>query len=235
MVTKGHVIADVGTDHAYLPIYLVSEGISPKAVASDVSTAAVQKASAHVQEAGLSDQISVCVRDGLIGYSPLEADTLVITGMGGPLIIRILEDSKETAFSFKEIILSPQSEIASVRRWLYQQGFCLTDEALIRDGDHDYFVLKLCPPQEGQTDVYASFTDDKMKRITAYRFGPILLTRKDPVLKDYLKREIGRLDKAIACVKEGISREAGERKHHRLRQLEDEKEAACSALMSLTI
>ena len=233
MVTRGHVTADVGTDHAYLPICLVSEGISPKAIASDVSKAAALKASAHVREAGLSDKINVFVRDGLTGYIPFEADTLIISGMGGPLMIRILENSIETALSFKEMILSPQSEIASVRRWLYQQGFCLTDEALIRDGDHDYFILKLCPPQEGQSDAYASFDNDG--QMTAYRYGPILLARKDPGLKDYLNREIGRLDKAIAGVSKGINREAGERKNQRLRQLEDEKEAACSALMLLTI
>ena len=235
MVTRGHVTADVGTDHAYLPIYLVAEGISPRAVASDVSKAAALKASAHVRDAGLSDRITVSVRDGLKGYSPSEADTLVITGMGGPLIIRILEESIQTALSFKEIILSPQSEIASVRRWLYQNGFCLTDEALIRDGDHHYFILKLCPPEEGQDDVYSSFADDGQKHSNAYRYGPILLARKDAALKDYLTREIGRLDQAIACVSKETDREATERNIQRLRQLESEKEAACSALMSLII
>ena len=235
MVTKGHVTADVGTDHAYLPIYLVSEGISPHAIASDVSKAAALKASAHVRDAGLSDKISVFVRDGLTGYSRFEADTLVISGMGGPLMIRILENRKETVLSFKEIILSPQSEIASVRRWLYHQGFCLTDEALIRDGDHDYFILKLCPPQAGQPDAYASFGDDGQRRIMAYRYGPILLARKDPALKEFLTREIARLDKAIACVSKGTNREPTERKNQRSRQLKSEKEAACSALMSLTI
>lgn len=235
MVTKGHVTADVGTDHAYLPIYLVNEGISPQVIASDVSKAAVMKASAHVQEVALTDKINVFVRDGLNGYRPFEAETLVISGMGGPLMIRILGSAKETALSFKEIILSPQSEIASVRRWLYQQGFCLTDEALIRDGDHDYFILKLCPPQSEQADVYASFADDMQERTIAYRYGPILMARKDPALKDYLKREIVRLDKAIACISKGTNREATERKNQRLRQLESEKETACSALMSLTI
>lgn len=235
LVTKGHVTADVGTDHAYLPICLVSEGISPRVIASDVSKAAALRASAHIQEAGLSDRISVFVRDGLNGYRPFEAETLVISGMGGPLMIRILESSKETALSFKEIILSPQSEIASVRRWLYQQGFCLTDEAMVRDGDHDYFILKLCPAQEGQADVYATFDDDGQGRTIAYRYGPILMARKDPVLKDYLVREIERLDQAIACVLKGTDREVTDRKNQRLRKLESEKETACSALMSLTI
>ena len=111
MVREGSVVADVGTDHALLPVSLVRSGVCPRAAASDISCDAARRAEKNVREAGLADRISVHVRDGLNGYESGDADVLVISGMGGPLMIRILSENPDLTESFGEMILSPQSEI----------------------------------------------------------------------------------------------------------------------------
>ena len=227
LVTRGTSAADIGTDHAYLPIALVSEGICPRAVASDISPAAAAGAADHVSQAGLSERIAVCVRDGLNGYEKGKEDTLVISGMGGPLIISILESERDIAGSFKEMILSPQSEVASVRRWLFYNGYCLTNERIVRDGKHDYFIMKARIGEE------KSYAQDAAARAAGFLYGPILLRRKDPVLTSFVRREISRLDKAAQEILSSGQDLSG-RRLERLKALETEKEAACTALMLLT-
>ena len=91
-VPKGSNIADIGTDHGYVPIYLVREGQAEHAVAMDVRKGPLERARAHVAEAGLGSRIDVRLSDGLAGLKPGEADCVVIAGMGGELIIHILEE-----------------------------------------------------------------------------------------------------------------------------------------------
>ena len=120
MVTAGYTLADIGTDHAYIPIYLVEHQIVPRAVAMDINEGPLDRARAHVEKHGLTGQIALRLSDGMKELRPGEAQSAVIAGMGGALMIRILQDSKETVESLRECILQPQSEIAKVRAFLLQ-------------------------------------------------------------------------------------------------------------------
>ena len=94
-VTPGHRIADVGTDHGYVPIYLVKNGLCPSACAMDVNKGPLARAAEHIGQEGLSDKIATRLSDGLAGLAPDETDTVVIAGMGGELILRIVPDSEK--------------------------------------------------------------------------------------------------------------------------------------------
>ena len=123
MVTAGNCLADVGTDHGYVPIYLYERNIIPHAIAMDVNKGPLERATLHIAESGMKEAIETRLSDGLAALKPGEADSVVIAGMGGPLIIRILSTYPEVTDSLKELILQPQSEIPEVRMWLYEHGY----------------------------------------------------------------------------------------------------------------
>jgi tRNA A22 N-methylase len=148
MVTPGSRLADIGTDHAYLPIWLVAEGRCPAAIAADLRQGPLLAAQAHVCEAGLGGVICLRLSDGLKEIAPGEADTITITGMGGPLICRILADGRAVARSAKELILSPQSDVPEVRRFLLGHGFIITDETMVREDGKYYVIIKAEPDED---------------------------------------------------------------------------------------
>lgn len=108
-VPEGDRVADVGTDHGYVPIWLVGTGRCPGAVAMDVRQGPLDRARAHIRESGLEDKIQVRLCDGLSGSIPGEVDTVVIAGMGGELMLRILEEGRHMWESTAHFVLSPQS------------------------------------------------------------------------------------------------------------------------------
>ena len=95
LVTKGASVADIGTDHGYIPIYLIEQGISPKAIALDINKGPLERARMHIVGHGLKDRIETRLSDGLEAVMPGEVDTMIAAGMGGGLIIKILTEGKE--------------------------------------------------------------------------------------------------------------------------------------------
>ena len=124
LVTAGYRVAGNGTDHAYIPIFLLASGKIPGAAAMDVNEGPLERARCHIEENGLSEKISLRLSDGLAGLRPGEAESVVIAGMGGGLIIRILTEGAEALKYVKECVLQPQSEIEKVRAFLLKEG-CL--------------------------------------------------------------------------------------------------------------
>ena len=112
------VVADIGCDHGFVPIYLVKQLISPKAIAMDIGKGPLQRAAGHIQESGLEDRIETRLSNGMEQLKIGEVDTVILSGIGGPLMIQILEAGKEVVQSLKELVLSPQSEVEEVRRYL---------------------------------------------------------------------------------------------------------------------
>ena len=124
LVTEGASVADVGTDHGYIPIYLIQEKIASRVIAMDINKGPLERArDTYSEEQGLSDRIETRLSDGTQALVPGEADTLITAGMGGGLVIHILEDGKEVISQMKTCILQPQSEIDKVRRYLTQEQF----------------------------------------------------------------------------------------------------------------
>ena len=118
LVTDGYRLADIGTDHAYIPIFLVSTGKIPAAVAMDVNRGPLLRAEENIRTYGLEKRIATRISDGFAALEKNEADSAVIAGMGGLLTIRILKEGADTVRSLKECILQPQSEIGHFRRFL---------------------------------------------------------------------------------------------------------------------
>lgn len=140
-VKDGGVVADIGTDHGYIPIYLVKEKRAVSAIAMDVRMGPLSRAKEHIAEYGLEKQISVRLSDGLEKLCPNEADTVVIAGMGGELMIRILQQGRHMWDSVKQWVLSPQSELAQVRRFLAEQGFRIEKEDMLEEDGKFYVIL----------------------------------------------------------------------------------------------
>ena len=111
LVTRGNRLVDVGCDHGYLPVSLYLDGKIPGAIAMDVRKGPLSRAQEHISQYGLDAYIETRLSDGLEALKPGEGDTLVIAGMGGPLMERILTDGAEVRESFREMILQPQSDI----------------------------------------------------------------------------------------------------------------------------
>ncbi len=127
---RGGRVADIGTDHAYLPIYLVSEGISSEALACDINEGPIRSARANIAAAGLEGRIGTLRTDGLVGVEAFRPDDVMIFGMGGELIARILSDAPWLKSENVGLILQPMTRIATLRAWLLENGFEITGETI---------------------------------------------------------------------------------------------------------
>lgn len=134
--------ADIGTDHGKLPVYLLREGISKKVIASDKSEASCQKAREICVLYGLEGKMEVRRSDGLQEFAPYEADSIIISGMGGILMKKILEEGLAVTVSARELILSPHRDLALVKEFLADIGFSLTDEIKFTDKNKEYSVIR---------------------------------------------------------------------------------------------
>lgn len=180
LITNNASVADIGTDHGYLPIYLVKTGRAKRVIACDLRKKPLEKAIKNAAEAGVSDMIDFRLSDGLEALEPGEAKTLVICGMGGFAIQKILikgfESGKIPAGT--DFVLSPHTDRESLSRFLYENGFKLDEEILLHE-KAAYYILWKC-----------SF--DGVRRVVSaadHAYGAILLERKEQELKSYLLRE----------------------------------------------
>ncbi|MDE7016735.1 MAG: class I SAM-dependent methyltransferase [Lachnospiraceae bacterium] len=213
-VSPGYNICDVGCDHGFVPIYLVQQGISPRALAMDARKGPLRQAKEHVAACGLDGYIETRLSDGLHAYQPGEADTLICAGMGGKLMKRILEEDREKTDSFKELVLQPQSDIPMFRAFLRRQGYQLIEENIIEE-DGKFYPMMKAVKREGKDPSAAdrgtvgmtgiqnetmtlreSFDAAWISRMED-RYGPLLLRKKHPVLRRYLEREIGIADAVL--------------------------------------
>lgn len=145
LVTEKNTVCDVGCDHGYVPVYLVQEGISPKVIAMDVNKGPLERAREHIACSKLGAYIETRLSDGLAALLKGEAQTLIIAGMGGRLMVRILEEGWEKAASMEELILQPQSDIAFVRQFLRKKGFAATAEDMVLEDGKYYPMMKVKP------------------------------------------------------------------------------------------
>lgn len=205
MVTPGNRLVDVGCDHGYLPIALTLRQVIPSAIAMDVRPGPLMRAEENIDAYGLNPYIQTRLSDGLEKLEPGEGETLSIAGMGGPLMERILAHNKETSRSFRELILQPQSEIGNFRRFLLKNGFHLTEEDIVFEDGKYYFVLKAVPVEESSEEDY---------RDIDYHYGRLLLQNKNPILYQFLERELRK--------NEAIGEQLAENEHVAARARRDE-------------
>ena len=177
LITPTLTVADVGCDHGYLSIYLLQNNITDKVIASDVRKGPLSRAEENVKLYGLDGKIELRLSDGLKNYKPGEVDSVVMSGMGGNLMIKILEESKSVIEGVKELILQPQSEIAGLRHYLSDNGFMIISESMVYE-DYKYYPMMKAVHDKMNWDKEVYFI-----------YGKILLKEQDPVLHQYLIAE----------------------------------------------
>ena len=180
-VTDGNRLADVGTDHGYIPIYLLQAGRIPSAIAMDINEGPLQRAKEHIVQYGLESYIETRLSDGVDALEPGEADSILIAGMGGGLVMHILSDGEAVCRQAKELILQPQSELERVRSYLWLNGYVILEENMILEDEKFYPMMRV---------VYQNILDKESAENELFcRYGKYLLKQKHMVLKEYLKRE----------------------------------------------
>ncbi|MBO6158328.1 MAG: SAM-dependent methyltransferase [Firmicutes bacterium] len=188
---KGTCLADVGTDHAYLPIEAVRRGLFSGALALDVRKGPLERAEAHIRQACLQDRVFTRLSDGFEALNRGEADAALIAGMGGPLMLRILTegvaDGKLSGLS--QLVLEPQSELNLVRRTIHtlanEEGrWQIRKEKLVKDRDKFYFILIL-----GFGADSTSFADESPCMKEDWSYSPFLIRARDMLYLEYLKKK----------------------------------------------
>lgn len=188
-VPTGAVVADIGSDHAYLPCYLVHKGIAARAVAGEVVQGPFDSAVRQVRTEGLTDKITVRLADGLAAVEDTDGVTAVtIAGMGGPLIVSILEKHPQALKTVTRLILQPNIHAKAIREWALANGWALQDEVILEEDGKVYEVLVL---QRGEMKLTEAQT----------LLGPKLMNTKSAVFVEKWSREIAnweRVKQAIA-------------------------------------
>ena len=143
-VPTGAVVADIGSDHAYLPCYLVHRGVASRAIAGEVVQGPYESAERQVRTEGLADKITVRLANGLAAVTPQDqVDTVTIAGMGGPLIVSILEKHPESLQTVTRLILQPNIHAKVIREWALEHGWAVMDEVILEEDEKIYEVLVL--------------------------------------------------------------------------------------------
>lgn len=211
LVPQGATVADVGTDHGYLSIYLLQKGIANRVFATDIREKPLEKAKVNASRFGVSGRMQFFCTPGLRGV-PREFDTLVCAGMGADTMISILQEAPWLKSAEYRLILQCQSAANDLRRYLWQSGWRITREIPVQDGKFLYTVLEarfgeavaLTPGQE-----YAP---------------PALLSTGSPLLAPYLTRCIRGLERTVAGIRQSKEPEDQERRRYFERALQELKE-----------
>lgn len=205
-VKEGSNIADIGTDHGYVPIYLAENGRIGHGLAMDVRTGPLTRAREHIRQHNLEKVIETRLSDGVEKLEPGEADTVIVAGMGGELVIHILEDGKRLWDQVEHWILSPQSELDKVRRFLAEHGFSIEKEQMLFEEGKYYTVMDVSRGEMGTLKPWECL------------YGPCLIREKHPVLREFLEKEQMLLKRIL----DGLSCQEGDSAKKRAEELKEQ-------------
>lgn len=198
-------MADIGTDHGYIPIYLIEHKKTGHAIAMDINRGPLERAKEHIKLYGMNEYIELRLSDGAKELQPFEVEVAVVAGMGGRLMMKILEDSKEVFQTMKFFVLQPQSEYGFVRHFLETQGFCIQSENMVLEDGKYYPMMRVA---KGSM---------KLAKECFYEYGSFLLQEKNPVLREYLNKE----QKNYKEIIEKLSRGSSEKQRKRIKEIEE--------------
>ena len=202
MVPKCGVVADVGCDHGFVSIYLIQKEVAGKVIAMDVNKGPLERAKEHVEERCLQGYIQLRLSDGLEKVvEEDQVDAVVIAGMGGVLMVRILQDALvERGLHIPQLILQPQSDPALLRSFLRGHNYTIVEEKMVCEDAKYYQMLRAVhrAAPVPQADYESALSD---------AFGPLLLKEKNPVLSQYLKKEIIKFENIIKTMQEKQSQD----------------------------
>ncbi|RLL48060.1 tRNA (adenine(22)-N(1))-methyltransferase TrmK [Oceanobacillus piezotolerans] len=191
-IPKGAFFADIGSDHAYLPCYVCQKDNTAEAIAGEVNEGPYQSALQTVRTHDLIKKVDVRLGDGLQVIKDAEkVEHVVIAGMGGSLIETILEEGKSKLIHTKQIIAQPNIDARSVRRWLDDNGFTITNETIVEENGHVYEIMAASAGQQDKTPYQESIKERQLL------FGPILLENKTNSFYNKWKHERSKLERVI--------------------------------------
>ncbi|MCM3722033.1 MULTISPECIES: tRNA (adenine(22)-N(1))-methyltransferase [Solibacillus] len=203
-VPTGAIVADIGSDHAYLPCYLVHKGIAARAVAGEVVKGPYESAVKQVRTEGLTDKITVRMADGLAAVEEADEITAVtIAGMGGPLIVSILEKHPQALKTVTRLILQPNIHAKAIREWAMANGWAIQDEVILEEDGKIYEVLVL---QRGEMKLNEAQT----------LLGPKLMETKVPVFIEKWSREIANWQRVQQAISEAEKTPENQEKYEQL-------------------
>lgn len=212
-VPEKGAIADVGCDHAYTSIYLAEHKAPKHIIAMDVRTGPLERAKENIKAEGLENIIETRLSDGLNSVSEGEIDTVVISGMGGALIKKILNEGKEVIEGVSTLVLQPQTEQAELRRYLHGIGMKIQKEVMLIEEGKYYNII------------VAVRGEDLPYQEAEYAFGRHLLEEKNSVLKQFLEKESVKVKNILEHLSEYKDRNQG-----RISELEEQQKLIEEAL-----
>lgn len=177
-IPQNSIVGDIGTDHGYIPMFLIENKISKKVIATDISENSLDKIITSVWQTKHEKDIDMRRGDGLDVIKPFEVDTVVIAGMGGLLIKDILDKDKPKRDSITNFILQPNIAAKELRKYLYESDFEIVDERLVKEDGKFYEII------------WAKKGKDCVENHIYYEIGEKLLSNKDPLLEEFVNDKI---------------------------------------------
>lgn len=186
--------ADIGTDHGYIPIYLVKEGICKKAIASDINKGPIEKAKVNVAFEGVSDKVKCLLGPGLNPLKVGEVNGVILAGMGGNLTRDILLADMDKVKKYDFIILQPAQNPEVLREFLYKNDYEIIDEDLIKDEGRFYELFKVKYNENSEKLVF----EDELE----YEVSPLLREKGHPLFKEFIEEKINKCETILSFIKE---------------------------------
>jgi tRNA (adenine22-N1)-methyltransferase len=203
-------VADIGGDHGYLLIECAKQGKLQKGIIGEVNPGPLEAAKKHVKNAGFSEMVEVRFGDGLAVLEKGEVDIIVIAGMGGALITRILEEGKEKLEKIERLILQPNIGEARVRRWLRENHFAIMEEQIVLEQEIYYEIIVAEPTEKNKLPFSEPMWDE---------IGPILWAKRDPLFLAKRSQEQEQRLKILANLEKAKTKEARIRREELLEEI----------------
>ncbi|APH14528.1 hypothetical protein NPD5_2998 [Clostridium sporogenes] len=191
MVDKCESVADVGTDHAYIPIYLIKNNICKSAIAGDINKGPLDRAKNNINSHRLQSKIQCRLGPGLTKIHPKEVNGAIIAGMGGHLIKDILEESKEVFKNLDFLVLQPVQNPEALREYIYSMGYKILKESLVFEDNRFYEIIKIKYDE-----------NPKSADHIYYEIGEYLINTKHPLIKKFLYNNIDKYKKILQYIRE---------------------------------
>ena len=205
----GTVLADIGSDHAYLPCWLIQNGRISRAIAGEVVKGPFESAKRNVAKEGLTDQITVRLANGLQAILPEDGvETVTIAGMGGSLIASILKSDSKRLSGVKRIIVQPNIHAMAIREWAVDNSWMIVEETILKEDNKIYEILVL---ERGEQ----SYTSEELL------MGPILLQQRSAVFQEKWQGELKEIERVINVLTQSAQSEEAKSKRQQLKEAKD--------------